>query len=94
MSKAVAARKEFAEMSRIPPNPAARFTSLPARAAPSPRPISPCKPAQRLQGEYAVTVLPQAKKLGKQLGALEGAGYAAVAFFDNEDIKVLGQKGE
>ncbi|MBR7150589.1 MAG: ATP phosphoribosyltransferase regulatory subunit [Oscillospiraceae bacterium] len=49
--------------------------------------------AQRLQGEYAVTVLPQAKKLGKQLGALEGAGYAAVAFFDNEDIKVLGQKG-
>ena len=49
--------------------------------------------AQRLQGEYAVTVLPQAKKLGKQLGALENAGYAAVAFFDNEDVKVLGQKG-
>ncbi len=48
--------------------------------------------AQRLQGEYAVTVLPQAKKLGKQLGALENSGYAAVAFFDNEDIKVLGKK--
>ncbi|MBR5231731.1 MAG: histidine--tRNA ligase [Clostridia bacterium] len=49
--------------------------------------------ARRLQGEYAVTVMPQARKLGKQLGALETAGYAAVAFFDNEDIKYLGQKG-
>jgi len=48
--------------------------------------------AQRLQGDYAVTVLPQAKKLGKQLGALENAGYAVVAFFDNEDVKVLGKK--
>lgn len=50
------------------------------------------KKAQRLRAEYAVTVLPQAKKLGKQLGALEGAGFAAAAFFDNEDIKPLGRK--
>ena len=48
--------------------------------------------AQRLRGEYAVTVLPQQKKLGKQLGALEGAGFAAAAFFDNDEIKQLGQK--
>ena len=50
------------------------------------------KKAARLRGEYAVTVLPQQKKLGKQLGTLESGGFAAVAFFDNEDIKVLGQK--
>ncbi len=50
------------------------------------------KKAQRLRADYAVTVLPQAKKLGKQLGALEGAGFAAAAFFDNEDIKPLGRK--
>ena len=50
--------------------------------------------AARLRGEYAVTVLPQQKKLGKQLGALEGAGFSAVAFFDNEEIKLLGQKAE
>ena len=50
--------------------------------------------AERLRGTYAVTVLPQQKKLGKQLGNLEAAGYAAVAFFDNEEIKVLGQKAE
>ena len=50
------------------------------------------KKAQRLRGEYAVTVLPQQKKLGKQLGSLESAGFAAAAFFDNEDIKPLGQK--
>ena len=50
------------------------------------------KKAARLRGDYTVTVLPQQKKLGKQLGALEGAGFAAAAFFDNEDIKPLGQK--
>ena len=48
--------------------------------------------AERLRSDYSVTVLPQAKKLGKQLGTLEGAGYNAVAFFDNEEIKQLGQK--
>ena len=47
--------------------------------------------AARLRGDYTVTVLPQQKKLGKQLGALESAGFAAAAFFDNEDIKFLGQ---
>ncbi len=52
------------------------------------------KKAARLRGEYAVTALPQQKKLGKQLGNLEAAGFAAVAFFDNEEIKVLGQKAE
>ena len=50
------------------------------------------KKAERLRADYAVTVLPQQKKLGKQLGALENAGYQAAAFFDNEEIKPLGQK--
>ena len=48
--------------------------------------------ASRLREGYSVTVLPQAKKLGKQLGTLEAAGFNAVAFFDNDDIKVLGNK--
>ena len=52
------------------------------------------KKAALLRGEYAVTALPQQKKLGKQLGNLEAAGFAAVAFFDHEEIKVLGQKAE
>ena len=52
------------------------------------------KKAARLRGEYTVTVLPQQKKLGRQLGALENAGFAAAAFFDNEDIRELGKKGE
>jgi len=50
------------------------------------------KKAARLRSEYAVTVLPQQKKLGKQLGALENAGFSAAAFFDNDDIKPLGKK--
>ena len=49
--------------------------------------------AERLRENYDVTVLPQARKLGKQFGSLEAAGFAAVAFADNEDIKVLGAKG-
>jgi len=52
------------------------------------------KKAARLRETYSVTVLQQQKKLGKQLGALEAAGFSAAAFFDNEDIKLLGQKGE
>lgn len=52
------------------------------------------KKAERLRGQYAVTVLPQQKKLGKQLGNLENAGFAAVAFFDNDELKLLGQKAE
>ncbi len=51
------------------------------------------KKAAALRGEYAVSVLPQQKKLGKQLGALEAAGFSAAAFFDNDDIKPLGQRG-
>ena len=37
-----------------------------------------------------MTVLPQAKKLGKQFGQLEAQGFAAAAFADNNDIKALG----
>ncbi len=49
--------------------------------------------AERLRADYDVTVLPQAKKLGKQFGTLEAAGFNAAAFADNDDIKPLGQKG-
>jgi len=48
--------------------------------------------AQILRGEYDVTVLPQAKKLGKQFGTLEASGFNAVAFADNEDLKFLGKQ--
>lgn len=48
--------------------------------------------AERLRAGYDVTVLPQAKKLGKQFGTLESAGYQAAAFADNDDIRQLGQK--
>ena len=47
--------------------------------------------ADALRAAYDVTVLPQAKKLGKQFGTLEAAGYNAVAFADNDDIKTLGR---
>ena len=50
--------------------------------------------AEALRERYAVTVLTQQKKLGKQLGALEAAGFAAAAFADNDDVKELGQKTE
>lgn len=48
----------------------------------------------RLREQYgcSVTVLRQQKKLGKQFGTLEEAGYRAVAFFDNEEIKELGNR--
>ena len=52
------------------------------------------KKAARLRADYNVTVLSQQKKLGKQLSALEAAGFEAAAFYDNEDIKLLGQKTE
>lgn len=48
--------------------------------------------AECLRADYDVTVLAQAKKLGKQFGTLESAGYSAVAFADNDDIRTLGQK--
>ena len=42
-----------------------------------------------------ISALAQSKeKLGKQFGSLEAAGYNAVAFADNDDIKALGQKAE
>ncbi len=49
--------------------------------------------AAQLRKSWTVTTVKQQKKLGKQLGALEEAGYAAAAFFDNDSIKMLG-KGE
>jgi len=52
------------------------------------------KKAASLRENYSVTVLPQQKKLGKQFGTLEAAGFSAVAFYDNEEIKPLGQKAE
>ena len=48
--------------------------------------------AERLRTDYDVTVLAQAKKLGKQFGTLESAGYSAVAFADNDDIRTLSRK--
>lgn len=50
--------------------------------------------AEVLRQNYDVTVLPQAKKLGKQFGSLEAAGYHAAAFSDNDEIKSLGQNAE
>ena len=50
--------------------------------------------ANTLRAEYDVSILPQAKKLGKQFGQLESAGFAAVAFADNDDIRHLGAKAE
>ena len=42
-----------------------------------------------------ISALAQSKeKLGKQFGTLEAAGYNAVAFADNDDVKLLGQKAE
>ena len=55
--------------------------------------MPPCWPGRIIRADYDVTVLPQAKKLGKQFGTLEAAGYNAVAFADNDDVK-LGQKAE
>lgn len=48
--------------------------------------------AETLRADYDVTVLPQAKKLGKQFGTLEAAGFGAVAFADNDSLRLLGQK--
>jgi len=48
--------------------------------------------AAALRESYAVSILPQQKKLGKQLGALEAQGFSLVAFADNDDLKQLGAK--
>ena len=45
--------------------------------------------AAQLREHYNVTVLEQAKKLGKQLGQLETAGFAGAAFMDKEEIKIF-----
>ena len=50
----------------------------------------PCWPRPHSCGSsYNVTVLQQAKKLGKQLGQLEAAGFAGAAFMDKEEIKIF-----
>lgn len=49
------------------------------------------KKAAELRQAYLVTVLPQGKKAGKQLAALENQGFAAAAFFETGEIKRFGQ---
>jgi len=49
------------------------------------------KKADDLAHHHTVTVLRQAKKLGKQLETLETMGFASVAFADRDEIKVLGR---
>ena len=48
--------------------------------------------AAALRDTYNVTVLPQAKKLGKQLGQLEAAGFAGAAFMDKDEVKIFAQQ--
>lgn len=50
--------------------------------------------AAALRQSYSVTVLPQAKKLGRQLGSLEEQGFAAAAFAENNEVKPLGQASQ
>lgn len=48
--------------------------------------------AQDLRADYDVTILAEAKKRGKQLAALEADGYAAAAFADRQELKILGSR--
>ena len=48
--------------------------------------------AEALRADYAVTVLPQGKKLGKQLAGLEAAGFAGAAFFGKEELKLFAER--
>ena len=48
--------------------------------------------AAALRETYNVTVLPQGKKLGKQLGQLEAAGFAGAAFMDKDEVKIFAQQ--
>ena len=48
--------------------------------------------AAALREQYNVTVLPQGKKLGKQLGQLEAAGFAGAAFMDKNEVKIFAQQ--
>ena len=48
--------------------------------------------AAQLRATYNVTVLPQAKKLGKQLGQLEASGFAGAAFMDKDEVKIFAKQ--
>ena len=48
--------------------------------------------AAALRDNYEVTILPQGKKLGKQLGQLEASGFAGAAFMDKDDVKIFAQQ--
>ena len=48
--------------------------------------------AAALRNTYNVTVLPQGKKLGKQLGQLEASGFAGAAFMDKDEVKIFAQQ--
>ena len=48
--------------------------------------------AAALREQYNVTVLPQGKKLGKQLGQLEAAGFAGAAFMDKDEVKIFAKQ--
>ena len=48
--------------------------------------------AASLRDSYNVTVLPQGKKLGKQLGQLEASGFVGAAFMDKDEIKIFAQQ--
>jgi len=48
--------------------------------------------AAQLRQDYQVTVLTQAKKLGKQLAQLEASGFAGAAFADKEELKLFAER--
>ena len=47
------------------------------------------KKAAALRQDYVVTVLPQAKKPGKQFAALQSQGFAGAAFMEKEELKLF-----
>ena len=49
--------------------------------------------AEALRADYAVTVLAQGKKLGKQLAGLEAVGFAGAAFAGKDEIKWFASRG-
>ena len=48
--------------------------------------------AAALRQDYQVTVLAQAKKLGKQLAQLETSGFAGAAFADKDELKLFAER--
>lgn len=48
--------------------------------------------AEALRQSYNVTILPQGKKLGKQLAQLEAAGFVGAAFADKDEIKLFSER--